>query len=497
MQKIALYRKYRPDNFDSLIGQDHIIRVLKNAIKEGKISHAYIFSGPRGTGKTSVARILAKAINCQKRTGYNPCGKCSICVGISENRVMDLIEIDAASNRGIDEIRDLREKVKFSPTEGEYKVFIIDEVHMLTKEAFNALLKTLEEPPEHAIFILATTEINKVPATIISRCQRHDFKRIKLADIVSKLDEIRKEEKINISGEAIELIAESSEGGLRDAISLLDQLGSVGLAKVEENDVENILGLAPHKTVVQFITKLAAGENKEALNILEQASIGGVDIVIFSKSSSDFLRKILMAKLGSETNIEGSKEQIEEIKKIADESDLDRLVKLSDEFIWAQSTFRTNVDPKLILTLICARSGKEDDNMIEVVVEEKEIVSQDKEGGSKREAPSKAPIDLKPNGKWQHLLLEVKAKNNTLYACLRVAVPEFESDGTVKLTFPYKFHKERVEESKNKHLVEELLIKIYGQELPIRCEIAGNGQINNNVSDVDTAASILGGKVVD
>lgn len=495
MQKIALYRKYRPDDFDQLVGQEHITRVLKNAICEGKISHAYMFAGPRGTGKTSVARILAKAINCQKRVTYNPCGKCSICIGIAESRVMDLIEIDAASNRGIDEIRDLREKVKFSPTEGNYKVFIIDEVHMLTKEAFNALLKTLEEPPEHAIFILATTEINKVPATIISRCQRHDFKRIRLTDIVTRLNEIKKLEKIGISDSAIELIAESSEGGLRDAISLLDQLGSIGLKNIEENDVENILGLAPHKTVVQYVDKLVFGDNKEALNILERATANGIDLIIFTKSSNDLLRKIIMAKLGSESEIEGTKEQIDEIRRISENSDMDSLVKLSDEFIWAQSTFRTNVDPKIILTLICARGGnKEEDNTSESKTEGKVDVAQTFE---RQTSSNRIPIDLKPNGKWQHLLLEVKAKNNTLYACLRVAVPEFEPDGTVKLTFPYKFHKERVEEIKNKHLIEELLLKVYGQELPIRCVIAGNGQISHKVSDVDTAASILGGKIVD
>lgn len=493
MQKIALYRKYRPENFDQIVGQDHVVRVLKNAVMEGKISHAYLFTGPRGTGKTSIARILAKAINCPDRKTYNPCGKCNICVGITESRIIDLIEIDAASNRGIDEMRDLREKVKFSPTEGSYKVFIIDEVHMLTKEAFNALLKTLEEPPEHAMFILATTEINKVPATIISRCQRHDFKRIKLADIVMRLAEIKKKEEIKIEDGALEIIAETSEGGLRDAISLLDQLGSIGLKNIEENDVENILGIAPHKIVVEFIKNLLLGDKKEALSILEVAVDRGIDLVIFTKSISDFLRKIIIAKIGPEAEIEGTKEQIEEIKEISQGSNINTLVEISDFLIWAQSSFKTNVDPRIILTLLCAkiREGEEDISLKE------EIASVAKEVKVEDNKKIDNTKTKRPNGEWQHFLLEVKAKNNTLHACLRVAVPEFEGDDKIILIFPYKFHKERIEEKNNKRLCEEILMKIYGRNLEISCKLEGNGNGNKGVDDVKSAASILGGEVVD
>lgn len=504
MQKIALYRKYRPDNFDQMVGQEHILRVLKNAIKENKISHAYLFAGPRGTGKTSVARILAKAVNCNKKTSYNPCGKCNICVGINEGKIMDLIEIDAASNRGIDEIRDLREKVKFSPTEGDFKVFIIDEVHMLTKEAFNALLKTLEEPPEHAIFILATTEINKVPATIISRCQRHDFTRIKLSEIVAKLTEIKKAEKIEISDGALELIAETSEGGMRDAISLLDQLGSIGLKKVTEDDVENILGLAPHKIVTKFVSHLVKRENAEAVKVLEKATKAGIDLIIFTKSALEFVRKLISVKLGSESEIEGTKEQIEEIKEIAAGSELDNLIMISDNLIWAQGTYRTNIDPKIILTLLCAKdsgsrvlfeeTGEEAASRIPEAKSEKKPAQTTEKETPKTGRPS---IDPSGNGKWQHFLLEMKAKNNTLHACLRVAVPEFKNDGTVDFIFPYKFHKEKIEETKIKRQVEEVLAKVYGQELKVNCVLDGQGHGNNRVEDPGRAASILGGDIVE
>lgn len=499
MQRVAFYRKYRPENFDQTIGQDHILTVLKNAVVTGKISHAYLFTGPRGTGKTSVARILAKTINCQNRKDHNPCGKCSVCVGIAEDRVMDLIEIDAASNRGIDEMRDLREKVKFSPTEANYKVFIIDEVHMLTKEAFNALLKTLEEPPEHAIFILATTEINKVPATIISRCQRHDFKRITLNDLETRLSEVAKKEKVTISDDALETIAETSEGGLRDALSLLDQLASIGLTKIEESDVEAILGLAPHKMVSEFVSALLTSDSKAAIGVLEKASTGGVDLVIFTKSAIDLVRKLILAKLAGAEAIEGTKEQIEELKKLAETTDTDAIVKLSDGLIWAQNAFKTSIDPKAILTVLCAKRVKNEAILVEETVEIVEVKSTPAEAPKPRKGQAPAArvqgnVDL--NGKWKQFLMEVKSKNNTIHAFLRVANPKTEGN-VIVLAFPYKFHKEKLEESKTRKFVEELLTKIYGEEMELRCELDGGGYSGKQVEDPNTAAGILGGEVVD
>lgn len=498
MQEVALYRKYRPVDFDQTLGQEHVIRVLKNAVLSNNISHAYLFSGPRGVGKTSVARILAKALNCQKRKKHNPCGECPTCIGIAEGRIIDLVEIDAASNRGIDEIRDLREKVKFLPTDADYKVFIIDEVHMLTKEAFNALLKTLEEPPSHAIFILATTEINKVPATIISRCQRHDFRRVKIADIVSKLSKIRKEEKIKISDEALELIAETSEGGFRDAESLLDQLSGAGLSKIEEVDVENILGLAPHKIISEYARACLLGNSKKALSVLDKAADGGVDLAIMTKALIEFVRKLTVIKIGTEENVEGTKEQITELVKIAEETEIERLLNFSDDLLWAQLAFKTNINPKAVLSLVVARNSiikKTEPAVTEVTKEELPKKISKKEYKKLKTKKIKENIEI-TNGKWKQFLLEVKSKNNTIYAFLRVAHPTYKN-GEIVLVFPYKFHKERIEEHKNKKIVEDVLEKIYGQGIIIKCELEGNGNNNSKVEDVNKAASILGGEIVE
>src|SRR5512137_525879 len=225
----ALYRKYRPHRWEDVVGQEHVVNTLRNAITAGRVAHALLFAGPRGTGKTTTARLLAKAVNClEPDLAARPCDKCEFCQAVNDSRFLDLIEIDAASNTSVEDVRDLRDKINFSPNQGRYKVYIIDEVHMLSPAAFNALLKTLEEPPSHAIFVLATTEVHKIPATVLSRCQRHEFRRIPVADIVRYLKEIAQSEGIEADDEALGLIARQSTGAMRDAISLLDQLASTG-----------------------------------------------------------------------------------------------------------------------------------------------------------------------------------------------------------------------------------------------------------------------------
>ncbi|MDD3480649.1 MAG: DNA polymerase III subunit gamma/tau [Patescibacteria group bacterium] len=491
-QKIALYRKYRPENFDQVIGQDQIIKVLKNAILESKLSHAYIFSGPRGTGKTSIARILAKTVNCEKRTSYNPCGKCVTCKNIKEGQTMDLLEIDAASNRGIDEIRDLREKVKFAPSDSKYKVFIIDEVHMLTKEAFNALLKTLEEPPEHAIFILATTEINKVPSTIISRCQRHDFRRIKLNDIVSALSDITKKEGINIGDDALEIIAEAAEGGLRDALSILDQIASLGLKKITTQDVEETLGLTPHRVVVDFLSGQLAHDTKKSLKIIENLSRDGSDLIIFTKTLEDVLTKLVTIKVVGADQVEGTKEQVEELEKIASGSDVLEMMAVAERIADTQKNFRSGVDPGFALSLLAISGG--DVPIAKVEPEPKSVKAEEVAAPSPKVGAKKK--DKRTNGQWQHVLMEIKSKNNTLHAFMRVATPEFEGK-ELMLCFPYKFHKERIEETKNKKVIEEIVAKVYGEAYTIVCTLVAGGGNGQRKADAGSAASILGGEVLE
>ncbi len=286
MAYVALYRKWRPKGFSELVGQEHVSRTISQAIASGRVGHAYLFSGPRGTGKTSTAKILAKALNCEKGPTAEPCNTCESCRRINDGSSMDVMEIDAASNRGIDEIRELRETVKFAPTMGRYKVYIIDEVHMLTSEAFNALLKTLEEPPPQVVFVLATTELQKVPATIQSRCQRYDFKRISAKDIEARLREVVDASGIAADDEALALVAREADGGLRDALSTLDQCVSLAEERVTEELVREILGLVGRESVLRILRALAEKDAKEVL-----AAVG--DILAEGKDAKQLVTELV------------------------------------------------------------------------------------------------------------------------------------------------------------------------------------------------------------
>lgn len=302
MSNLVLYRKYRPNSFSEIIGQEHVVQTLSNALSSNSVSHAYIFSGPRGSGKTTIARLLAKAVNCEKRKEgeFEPCNSCSSCLEIKEGRSMDLIEIDAASHRGIDEMRELREGIKFSPTKGKYKVFVVDECHQLTKEAVNALLKTLEEPPSHAIFVLATTEIHKMIPTIISRCQRFDFRKLTMAEIVKRLDLLSKKEKVKIEKSALELIALNSGGAVRDAESLLDQVltfSKVLGREVKVEDIKDLLGLADIALISQFVDFVAKKDLKSAISFLDETLKKGYDPQEFAKTLVSYLRQAMLLKI--------------------------------------------------------------------------------------------------------------------------------------------------------------------------------------------------------
>lgn len=296
----ALYRKWRPEKFEDLIGQEPIVTTLKNQIQSGQIAHAYLFTGTRGTGKTSTAKVFAKAVNCENPEGSNPCNQCETCVGIREEKIMDVMEIDAASNNGVENIREIRENVKYHPSKGKYKVYIIDEVHMLSQGAFNALLKTLEEPPEHVIFILATTEPRKIPATILSRCQRYDFKPVTIENIQKRLIYILQAMEIEYETEALRIISVSAEGALRDALSILEQSVYWEEKTLKLQGVIDTLGIVPEEQLYQTIEALRNQHLEQALEILESGARQGKDVSHFTKDLIQYLRKLLMAKVGVE-----------------------------------------------------------------------------------------------------------------------------------------------------------------------------------------------------
>ncbi len=349
-----LYRKYRPQEFSQLVGQEHVVKTLEGALSSGRVGHAYLFTGPRGTGKTTIARIFAKALNCKEFGSQRvvPCNTCDACLAVNNNQSLDLIEIDAASNRGIDEIRALKESAQVAAPSGGYKVFLIDEVHMLTKDSFNALLKILEEPPAHVVFILATTEPHKILATVLSRVQRFDFKRITPGEMVTKLKSIAKAENIQIDDEALMAIAKSSDGALRDAEVALTKIRSmIPSGEISLDDVSRVLGLIPHTYHPKFLAHLASGDQAAAVGLIHSIHDAGMDLEHFTKEFISYARSALLARVNPtlSASIEGPEAHQQLMAHAA--VDNEKLIKIINVFTNARSQIKFSPIPQLPLEL--------------------------------------------------------------------------------------------------------------------------------------------------
>ena len=349
MEYLVLARKWRPQTFDEVVGQHHIVTTLKNAITQGRIAHAFVFSGPRGIGKTSVARIMAKALCCETGPTVTPCQVCTACREITEGVAMDIQEIDGASNRGIDEIRELRENVKFLPVSCHYKIYIIDEVHMLTKEAFNALLKTLEEPPPHVIFIFATTETQKIPPTILSRCQCYDFRRLSVRQIADQLQKITQAESIQISENSLIWIAEAADGGMRDAQSLLDQVISYGGMTIDDQTVSELLGLSDRQFLFRISQSILERNAGDSLHIVEEAYYAGVEMTSFYQMLQMHFRNLLLVKIAdpSRTLTDISEQDVKRLQEQVENVSRETLLRLLDILMAEEEKVRRSQNPRL------------------------------------------------------------------------------------------------------------------------------------------------------
>src|SRR5215469_15602472 len=353
MTSQSLYRKWRSQTFDDLVGQEPIIRTLKNALKSDNVKHAYLFTGPRGTGKTSTARLLAKTVNCSNPKDGEPCNECLQCREITSGNSFNVIEIDAASNRGIDNIRDLREKVMMPPSTGKYKVYVLDEAHMLTNEAFNALLKTLEEPPPYAIFVLATTDVHKMLPTVLSRCQRFDFKRISTRQIIERLLYVSEQEQVKLERSAAELIGRSAAGGMRDALSLLDQAIAYAGEEISLTQVQAMLGVAGSQAISKLIARIAELDSPAVLHLIHELSEAGADLRKINAQVVEYWRALMLARAGADTAsiLDLTEDEMREIGQLSQLFELEELTECARIFAQNELTQKNQGTPQLGLEL--------------------------------------------------------------------------------------------------------------------------------------------------
>jgi DNA polymerase-3 subunit gamma/tau len=536
----ALYLKWRPKDWDEVVGQEHIIQTLRNAVRGDRVAHAYLFAGPRGTGKTSTARLLAKAVNCLAESlSDRPDNSCVNCVAVNEGRFLDLIEIDAASNTSVEDVRDLRDKINFSPNQGRYKVYIIDEVHMLSTAAFNALLKTLEEPPSHAIFVLATTEVHKIPATVLSRCQRHEFRRLSVKTIMeflgSKLEEIN----LEVDPLALELISRQATGSLRDAISLLDQLSSLG-GQISLDQAQVIFGTVTGESVGEVVTALIQQDPTAGLTSLNRAMDGGADPRQYARQIVDYLRGMLMIKMGNAPLVDVAADSRVEMAGLAEQIDIVALLKALKAFNSAAMETRSSWLPGLALELAFLESSQSDPSSSSAPSNPQTAISHtpNPEGETSddltlRDSTSTTDaslstmppeVPLKPSyaiptdpgdelsfmdirGRWRDILQAARQFDPRTQALLNSSTPIGVDGDALILGFRSDLLRDKMEKDHNIQKACQAAEKVLGKPITLRCVLTSTWSVKEESEDqttpvedggmVATAIRDFGAQVVD
>ncbi|WP_123052597.1 DNA polymerase III subunit gamma/tau [Clostridium sp. JN-1] len=537
MAYTALYREWRPKNFDEVVGQEHITRTLKNQVKDNRIAHAYLFSGTRGTGKTSTAKILAKAVNCTNTKDGEPCNECEMCKKINAGISMDVIEMDAASKRRLEDIKDVIENVKYPPQDGKYKVYIMDEVHMLTQEAVNAFLKTLEEPPSNVLFILATTDPQKLPVTILSRCQRFDFRRIKNEDIFKRLRKITDEKGIFADDKSLNTIARMCDGAMRDAISILDEAISMGGGKVEYENIINMLGLVTNENLINLMDNIIEKDIEKSMKVVDDIVLSGKDIYGFIREAITHLRNLLMVKVSqnpeemldmSEENINLIKEQAPKIRVEEIMRDIRILQEAEEQSKW---TKQSRIFLELAVIKMCRieyDSSKEVIlarlNRLEGLIKNGEIKVESK--GAEKEKVKKPEVKISKNKSekqqqdtnnieenlhskltlndvkksWKDILETFKSRRHmVLFAALTTGEVVNCKNGIITIRYDknYSFNKKRLERSENKKAVEDIFSEMLKERVSIRYEVEVDSIENTEKSQEEMLKNTFGDNMVE